>query len=102
MANLLTGDYEAVLQVSADTLNRLLASMHQNAWSNPDNPSFPHSTGVRLGDVVMVDGVRGTAWAQAGVPRMTLIDHATDRFLIEVGLRIRYQADEDTEPLPTY
>ena len=102
MANLLTGDYEAVLQVSADTLNRLLASMHQNAWSNPDNPSFPHSTGVRLGDVVMVDGVKGTAWAQVGVPRMTLLDRATDRFLLEVGIRIRYQADEDTEPLPSY
>src|SRR5205823_12003165 len=74
MANLLTGDYDAVLQVSARTVNRLLASMHQNDWRNPNTPSFPHSVGIRLGDVVEVDGVRGTAWAQVGVPRVTLID----------------------------
>jgi hypothetical protein len=102
MANLLTGDYDAVLQVSASTVNRLLASMHQNAWRNPNTPSFPHSVGIRLGDVVEVDGVRGTAWAQVGVPRITLIDESTNRFHLEVGVRIRYVADPDTEPLATY
>jgi hypothetical protein len=102
MANLLTGDFDAVLQVSAGTINRLLASMHQNAWSKPDTPSFPHSVGVRLGDVVEVDGVRGSAYAQASVPRITLIDGSTDRFHLEVALRIRYVPDPDTEPLPTY
>ena len=102
MTNLLTGDYDAVLQVSASTVNRLLASMHQNDWRNPNTPSFPHSVGVRLGDVVEVDGVRGTAWAQVGVPRITLIDGSTDRFHLEVGLRIRYVPDPGTEPLATY
>ena len=100
--NLLTGDYDAVLQVSASTVNRLLASMHQNDWRNPNTPSFPHSVGIRLGDVVEVDGVRGTAWAQVGVPRITLIDGSTDRFHLEVGLRIRYVPDPGTEPLATY
>ena len=102
MANLLTGDYDAVLQVSEATINRLLASMHQNGWRNPNTPSFPHSVGIRLGDVVEVDGVRGTAWAQVGVPRITLIDGSTDRFHLEVGLRIRYVPDQGTEPLATY
>src|SRR5437763_10838830 len=102
MANLVTGDYDAVLQVSEATVNRLLASMHQNAWSNPKKPSIPHSVGVRLGDVAEVEGVRGTAWAQVGVPRITLIDGATDRFHLEAGLRIRYVPDPDTAPLPTY
>lgn len=99
MANLLTGAYEAVLQVSQDTLNRLLASMHQHRDTKPHLPSFPHSAAVRLGDQYVVDGVRGTAWAQVGVPRMTFIDGATDRFQLEVGLRIQYQPDPDTEPL---
>src|SRR5436190_908218 len=102
MTNLLTGDYDAVLQVSASTINRLLASMHQNDWSNPNTPSFPHSVGIRLGDDVEIDGVRGTAWAQVGVPRITLIDGSTDRFHLEVGLRIRYVPDPGTEPLATY
>lgn len=102
MANLLTGDYEAVLQVSQGTLNRLLASMHQHRDTKPRLPSFPHTAAVRLGDVYLVDGVRGTARAQVGVPRMTFIDGATDRFQLEVGLRIRYTPDPDTESLPSY
>ena len=91
MANLLTGDYGAVLQVSEATINRLLANMHQNSWEVTSNPSFPHSVGLRLGDDQMIDGVRGSAWAQVGVPRMHLIDDSTDSFTIEVGLRIRYR-----------
>src|SRR2546423_5226993 len=102
MATLLTGDYDAVLQVSAGTVNRLLASMHQNDWRNPNTPSFAHSVGIRLGDVVEVDGVRGTAWAQVGVPRVPLIDGSPDRFHLEVRLRIRYGRDPGTEPLAPY
>ncbi len=30
MANALTGDFEGVLQVSGGTINRLLATLHQN------------------------------------------------------------------------
>jgi hypothetical protein len=102
MANLLTGDYDAVLQVSEATLNRLLASMHQNAWSDTTRPSFPHTVGIRLGDDAYVDGVQGTAWVQIGVPRLGLIDGSTNTFEIVAGLRIRYRPDEDTEYLPTY
>jgi len=102
MTNLLTGDYSAVLQVSEATVNRLLANMHQNSWEVVSNPSFPHSVGLRLGDDDEIDGVRGAAWAQVGVPRMHLIDGSTDSFSIEVGLRIRYRPDDGTTPLPTY
>src|SRR5436190_11332864 len=102
MAGLLTGDYEAVLQVSEATVDRLLASMHQNDRANPDTPTFPHSIGVRLGDAGMVDGVRGMAWGQIGVPRIHLIDGATDRFWLEVGVRLRYVPDADTTPLPEF
>ena len=102
MANLLTGDYGAVVQVSEATINRLLASMHQNAWEVVSTPSFPHSTGLRLGDDGSIDGVRGTAWAQVGVPRMHFLNGSTDSFNIEAGLRIRYRPDENTTPLATY
>jgi hypothetical protein len=102
MANLLTGDYEAVLQVSEATVNRLMASMHQNAGRNPNTPSFPHSVGLRLGDPFVIDGVRGAAWAQVSVPRIELIDGATDRFALQVHLRMRYRPDAGTKPLAPY
>ena len=43
MANPLTGEHDAVLQVSVGTLNRLMASMHQNERSESALPSLPHS-----------------------------------------------------------
>jgi hypothetical protein len=104
VANLLTGDYEAVLQVSEATVNRLLASMHQHGANGPlqNYPTFPHTVSVRLGDVVPIDGVRGTLWAQVSAPRIELIHGATDRFRIKVAVRSRYRPDPDTEPFPTY
>ena len=50
VCNALTGDFDAVLQVSGGTLNRLLASMHQNGGTKTDRPTFPHSVTVTLGD----------------------------------------------------
>lgn len=102
MPNRLTGDFQAVLQVSGTTINRLLASMHQNAFADRDLPSFPHSIGIRIGDSNMFDGVRGTVYAQIGVPAVDLIHGATDRFTLEVGVRAWYRPDPDTEPLPSF
>jgi hypothetical protein len=102
MANPLTGDFEAVLQVSGGTINRLLASMHQNAGSNPKTPSLPHSVGIRIGDPTPVDGLRGSAWAQVGVPRIELIHGSLDRFRLQVGIRARYRPDPGTEHLPEF
>src|SRR4051794_7607086 len=99
MANPLTGDFDAVLQVSGGTVNRLLASMHQNAWSKPSLPSFPHSTVVRLGGDEAIDGVKGTLEAQVGVPHVELVDRADDRFVIDVSIRARFTPDWGSEPL---
>lgn len=44
MANNLTGDYEAVLEVSVRQINGLIASLHQHgAKGSGLSPSFPHS-----------------------------------------------------------
>lgn len=102
MSNSLTGDFEVVLQVSGGTVNRLLASMHQNDFRNPNVPSFPHCVRLRIGDDKMIDGVRGRVDAQVAVPRIQLIHGATDRFILEVGIRARYVPDAATVPLPEF
>ncbi|MBA3356626.1 MAG: hypothetical protein H0U18_11970 [Pyrinomonadaceae bacterium] len=102
MPNPLTGDFEAVLQVSGATINRLLASMHQNASAKPNLPSFPHSVRMRVGDNRAIDGVRGSADVQVSVPHVELIHGVTDRFILEVGIRAWYRPDPGTSPLPTF
>jgi hypothetical protein len=102
MANLLTGDYDAVVQVSESTFSRLLASMHQNAWQDTTRPSLPHSVGLRLGDDETIDGVRGSAWAQIGAPFFRLINGSTRQFELEVPVRMRYRPDPGTTYIPTY
>lgn len=49
MANYLTGDYEAVLQINARLINGILATMHQNAIDPGVTPTFPHSVRIRVG-----------------------------------------------------
>jgi hypothetical protein len=102
MANALTGDFDAIVQVSGGTLNRLLASMHQNAFVNPNLPSFPHSVQMRIGDDHDFEGVRGLAHAQVSTPRIELIHGATDRFRLQVSVRAWYRPDPGTTPLSAY
>lgn len=102
MGNFFTGDFEAVLEVSGKTLNRLAASMHQNAGGNPDTPSFPHSLWIRVGDDGTVDGVRGTLQAQIGVPQIQLVNGATDRFFLSAAIRAWFQSDPGTTSFPAY
>jgi hypothetical protein len=102
MANPLTGDFDAVLQVSGSTINRLLATMHQNIDEKSELPRFPHSVAMRIGDPTPIDGMRGTAWAQLSVPRIDLIHGKDDRFNLEVGIRVRYKPDPGTTPLPEF
>jgi hypothetical protein len=102
MANPLTGDFEAVLQISGSTINRLLATLHENAHTNPKLPSFPHSGTMRLGDDHALEGVRGLAHVQIAVPRVTLIHGVTDRFSLEVGVRAWFQPDPGTGPMPAF
>jgi hypothetical protein len=102
MPNPLTGDFDAVLQVSGGTINRLLASMHQNRGGDPREPSFPHSIALRIGDERPVGGVRGSLWLQTSVPSVELIHEASDRFWLEVGIRARYVPDPQTQALPEF
>jgi hypothetical protein len=102
MANPLTGEFEAVLQISGSTINRLLATLHENAHTNPKLPSFPHSAQMRLGDDHALEGVRGLAHVQIAVPRVTLIHGVTDRFQLEVGVRAWFQPDPGTGPMPAF
>jgi hypothetical protein len=100
--NPMTGDYDAVLQVSGQTLNRLVASLHQNAWVKPKLPSFPHSVTLRIGDGLNFEGVRGWIDAQAGAPRVELIHGVSDRFNLEVNIRARFTADPGSTPIPEF
>jgi peroxiredoxin len=50
MANSLTGDFEAVVQVSVRHINALLATLHQNGASENAPLKLLHSATVRLGD----------------------------------------------------
>jgi hypothetical protein len=102
MSNPITGDFPAVLQVSGATINRLMATLHQNAFTDPGLPSFPHAVKLRIGDGHAIDGVRGLAHCQVGVPRIELIHRATNRFLLEVSVRAWYRPDAGTTPLPAF
>jgi peroxiredoxin len=50
MANNLTGDYEAVVQVSTRQINGLLATLHQNGAQENAPLKLLHSATLRLGD----------------------------------------------------
>lgn len=72
MANTLTGDYEAVLQVSVRQINGLLATSHQNgAKGSGLSPSFPHSVvNLRVGDLpkyLGVEVIESTKWLSDAV-----------------------------------
>jgi peroxiredoxin len=176
MPNSLTGDFEAMLQVSGRVIDRLMASLHQNEGvillpfligAPPEQqipaskpPSFPHSLFLRIGDPLpadlpllalvigqptlqdasqhdsvsssvssaaaftpagtlqqasssgsavaratamadALDGVRGIVRAQAGAPRIELIN-AARRFVVEVPIRARYTPDVGTVALPEF
>jgi thiol-disulfide isomerase/thioredoxin len=50
MANNLTGDYEAVVQISTRQINGLLATLHQNGADEDAPLKLPHSANTRIGD----------------------------------------------------
>ncbi len=95
MENPLTGEFTAVLQISAATINRLLASMHQNTASS-SLPKMPHDSFIRVGDDTPVDGIRGTVRAQVSVPSIELIHGSQDHTAFRIWLRIWYTADSGT------
>jgi peroxiredoxin len=65
MANNLTGNYEAVLQVSVRQINGLLATLHQNGGEKGKSPSFPHrSMNVAVGGLPKVLSPKIVQFAQ--------------------------------------
>lgn len=98
----LTGDFPAIFQVSGGTINRLLASMHQNNWSDDWTPSLPHSVEFRIGEEGAYDVPVGVVAAQIGVPRIRLRHGSTDRFGLEVGIRASYEPDPWAGPLADF
>lgn len=102
MSNALTGDFDAVLEVSGSTVNRLLANMHQNAGAKPSIPTFPHGTWLRIGDPTPIHGMRGSVLAQVSVPHIDLIHEVSDRFWLEVSVRARYTADPGSVHIPEF
>lgn len=102
MANSLTGDFGAVLQVSGNTINRLLATMHQNGFSDKKLPSFPHSVSLHIGTPNPIDGVIGMVRAQIGTPRIELLNGSTDTFRLEVAVRARFWPDSGSTDFPTF
>jgi len=102
MSSPLTGDFEAALQISGRTVNRLMASLHQNGGSNSKLPSNPHSISLRVGDQHAIDGVRGWVDAQLGPPRIELINGVSDRFNLQVDVRARFLGDPGSTPIPEY
>lgn len=102
MANGLTGDFDAVVQVAGSTVNRLVASMHQNDGRDDARPTVPHLVRIRIGDDHPIDGVVGWLAAQIGVPRITLLHGSNDRFHMDVGVRATFDGDVGSTPFPRY
>ena len=95
----MTGDFDAVMQVSGGTIGRLLATMHQAGVTDGTGPRVPHVANFRIGRASEPEMPSGSVAAQIGVPRPFLVDGSRDRFRVEVGFRARYRADPDSVPL---
>lgn len=102
MPNPITGDFEAVLQVSGSTIDRLLASMHQQFGTPTSLPVFPHDSFILLGDDAGASGVRGIARIQLSPPRIELLHAAHDRFVIRVWVRAHFTPDSGSAAFPTF
>ncbi len=64
MANNLTGDYEAVLQISVRQVNGILATMHQNRIDRDASPSLPHNGSIRVGDLLLSAGLEAVRFSE--------------------------------------
>src|SRR5262249_38939558 len=109
MANPLTGDFQAVVQVSGRTVNRLLATLHQNVFQNLSGgtklPTIPSTIQTRIGDSGFygaAGGVRGKVRVQVGVPALELIDGATHEVWVTAPIRARFEADPGTAAFPEF
>src|SRR5215470_6249689 len=106
MANPLTGDFDAVVQVSVPTVNRLLASMHQNHGNDAGLPTLLHRAVVSIGDKPLggsLAGIKGSARVQIGVPTVALVANKPRSADVTCWIRARYHAaPESVVPLPEF
>jgi hypothetical protein len=105
MPNPLTGDFDAVVQVSVPTLNRLLTSMHQNDGNDAGLPTLPHRAVVSIGDKPLggsLAGIKGSARVQIGVPTVALVANEPRSVDVSCWIRARYHADPKTVSLPEF
>lgn len=93
MPNGLTGDFDVVLEVSDTTVARLAGAMHQNGFADENRPSLPHVAWFRMEASPALGPEHGSVSAQIAAPRVVLIDGATDRVAVEIGIRARFRAD---------
>jgi len=107
VSNFLTGDFDAVVQVSRGTVNRLLATTHQiKKGYSKKMPLSPQKLVSRIGGYESVTvgkrQVRGTVWVQISVPTIEIVPNSTEELIIECWIRARYTADTDSVPLPQF
>jgi hypothetical protein len=98
MANALTGDFDAVLQIDQRVLRRLVAGLHRNDGSDPGIPTLPHAIALPVDR----DGMRGELQAHIGVPVLSLIDRATDRFHMATRVRGLFTPTTEQAYLPPF
>lgn len=105
MPNSLTGDFDAIVQVSPATANRLLASLHQNWGDDNGVRTLPHRSVIRIDDPGLsgdLAGVRGTAYVQLGAPLGAIVPSAPTDVDVSIWIRARYRADAGSTPLPEF
>jgi hypothetical protein len=104
MANHLTGDYDAVLQVRVTKVNAILATLHQNGADEDATPTFLHSATARVGgrgpQEIAAIQARGTARVQLSAPAIRLPPGSTSEVTVHVHVRAHYTADPGTLALP--
>lgn len=107
MSNGLTGEYDVVVEVGVGTVNRLLATVHQNSASDDASPRFLHSLTARVGYTPQLNVgaafsiVRGIAKIQVGTPTLTLSADSTTEVTVHAQVRAHYTPDPGTAALPS-
>jgi hypothetical protein len=84
-----------------------MAALHQNAGTQKDAkgqplPGHPHAISLRIRADHSVEAVSGWLNAQLGVPRIVFLDRVTDRFGVEVNVRVRFFPQAGSAYLPKY
>jgi hypothetical protein len=105
LANPLTGDFNAVVQVSVPTVNRLLASMHQNHGNEANLPRLPHRTVRKIPEKPLgrsLANIKGRAQVQIGVPTVALIANVPRSANVSCWIRARYKPDPNSVSLPEF